>query len=675
MTSPYRLLYGLLERFWTHVLGHGTGRWLLLGGIVGMLCGAAGFVFELAVNLVSALLLGVGVGLPLHLEGPWVPLPAGTDLRWFLIPPVLMIGGALSGWLSGAFAHDAAGGGTGVAVLAFHRHRGRISPRTTLTKMAASAVTLGSGGSAGREGPIALVGAGFGAWFASRAGLSVPDRRTLLVAGIAGGVAAIFHAPLAAALFAAEVLYRGPDLEADVLMPAFISSIVGFVTAGLLVGAWNGLCGHPVVLTSSLFQVPAGLGFGSGDWPQLIGYLAIAVAVAFGARLFIACYKGFGAWSGRVFASSVVRGAVGAGLTGVLCVALLLTVSRWAPEAPKATSALLGPGYGLVQGAIERVTPDLWWAALLALLALGKILATAFTVGSGCSGGIFAPSLVIGGALAGAVGAALHGTIFAPPPAAAVVIGMAAFLAVTHRTPVAALLMVSEVTGTYGLLIPAMWVVGISWLLLGERTAIPQQERSPWKSPAHHGHGFQDLFVQAKVAEALPAGGALDVATLAPGDNLEACRARVADSRQHLFPVVQDDRLVGMVRLDDLRAHLYAHDLDEVVAVTDLMDGPAAALKPDDTLARALRRFAQHGVEELPVVDATGRFLGLLPRQALFDHYQRAVRALAEGSEAPSADLADWRRRTATGSDLGRRTTDSDIRLPGASDRHEIPRP
>ena len=649
MTSVLATLRHLLEGTWARILSHGTGRWLLLGGIVGILCGVAGFIFELAVNLVSLVVLGNGVGMTLHLEGPWVPQPSGVDFRVWLIPPFLMIGGALSGWLSGHFAHDAAGGGTGIAVAAFHRHRGRISPRTTLTKMAASALTLGTGGSAGREGPIALVGAGFGSWFATRVGLSVPDRRTLLVAGTAGGVAAIFHAPLAAAMFAAEVLYRGPDLEADVLIPAFIASIVGFVTAGLLVGAWDGAVGHHALITASLFQIPPGLGFGSGDWPQLIGYLAIAVAVAFGARFFILIYKGFGGWSARAIPSPILRGAFGAGLTGAICVALIEGIGLVAPDFQKVGFAILGPGYGAVQAGIDHINPGLLWALLLGLLAVAKILATAFTVGSGCSGGIFAPSLVMGGCLGGAVGAALTGTAFAPPPAAAVVIGMAAFLAVTHRTPVAALLMVSEIAGTYSLLIPAMWVVGCAWLLIGDRTAIPQQEKSPWKSPAHQGHGFQDLFATATVAEVLDL--PQEVRTLKPSDGLAVCRQQVSDTCQHVFPVVQDDRLVGMVRLDDLRSQLYAHELDALVVVADLMDGPALALRPQDTLARALRRFAQHRTEELPVVDAQGRFLGLLSRVALFDHYQASARALAEGSEEPSADLADWRRRTATASD------------------------
>ena len=116
MTPILATLRHLLEGFWARILSHGTGRWLLLGGIVGILCGVAGFIFELAVNLVSLVVLGNGVGMTLHLEGPWVPQPSGVDFRVWLIPPFLMIGGALSGWLSGHFAHDAAGGGTGIAV-------------------------------------------------------------------------------------------------------------------------------------------------------------------------------------------------------------------------------------------------------------------------------------------------------------------------------------------------------------------------------------------------------------------------------------------------------------------------------------------------------------------------------------------------------------------------------
>jgi chloride channel protein, CIC family len=634
-----------LLALWRQVLGHATGRWLLLGGCVGVLSGAAGFAFNLGVNLLSMLLLGGVIGHQPHLQGAQVPMLTASDERLWLVLPVLAVGGALSGWLAGRFAPDAAGGGINVAVEAFHRRRGIVRRRTTLTKVLASVLTLGAGGSAGREGPIALVGAGFGSWFARRIGLTIRDRRVLLVAGLAGGTAAVFHAPLAAAILAAEVLYRSAELESEALIPSFIAAIVGFTVCGLLEGAWNAAIGHPAPLTSALFAVPPGIGFGSGSWLQLAGYLAVAIGVVLAARIFLAVLPLVQRALERALPGRTLRAGTGALLTGVLAIALILLL-RPLPGGSAAGWSLLGPGYGILDGvfAADQAQP-LSWALVLAVVALGKILATACTVGSGCSGGLFAPSLVIGGSVGAAVGVALHGTVVGPPVAACALIGMAGFLAATHRTPVAALLMVSEIGGTYALLIPAMWVVGTAFLLMGGRTLVPAQVLAPGDSPAHQGEYFRDLFANATVAEAIDARA--PVVHFAPATTIDACRDAVAETRQTVFPVLDGERLVGVVTLDDLRAVLYQRDADALMRVVDLMSGASASLRPDDTLARALRRFNQHRLDDLPVVDGTGRFLALLNREALFEHYQRQAERIADDSRAEGVAVpAAWRRTT-----------------------------
>ena len=282
---------------------------------------------------------------------------------------------------------------------------------------------------------------------------------------------------------------------------------------------------------------------------------------------------------------------------------------------------------------------------VLAVFALGKILATSLIAGSGCSGGLFGPSIVIGGCIGGAVGIALQGTPIGPPISACALIGMAGMLGASHRTPVAALLMVSEISGTYALLIPAMWVVGPTFLMLGDRSLIPHQARSPADSPAHQGQFFKDLFAGSTVNELL--NRTAPVLTLTPGSTLDDCRAALAETRQTVFPVVEQGVLTGIVTIDDLRGFVYQRDTDALVRVADLASGVAAALHPEDSLGRALRRFNQHHLDDLPVTEINGTFIGLLNRESLFEHYQRSAEQLTEDSHSEGyVESTDWRRTT-----------------------------
>lgn len=637
----------LAADLWSRTLAHGTGRWLALAGAVGLLCAVVGFALNLGVNLVTHLTLGLLVGWTPLLHGAHIPIPvAGTFTPWLAVP-IVALGGVAAGWIAARFAADAAGGGTDLAVEAFHRRRGDIPLRTSLTKLATSFATLGCGGSAGREGPITLVGAGFGSWFATRLGLTVRDRRLLLVSGISGGIAAVFHAPLAATLFACEVLYRGRALEAEALIPAAISGVVGFVGASLLDAGWNAMVGSDTVLTGSLFTVPGGLGFTPSGWAQLAGYLLVAIACAIGARLFISLMGAAGTaarGSGLPLWARAGAGGALAAATAIGCLMLLGQVGG-----PESTTgfAVLGPGYGVLQHVLDAGRG--WgWATALLLVAVAKMLATACTVASGGSGGVFAPSLAIGGCLGGAVGIACQGLPIAPPVAACVLTGMAAFLAAGHRTPVAAVLMVCEISGTYGLLIPAMWSTGLATLLSGDRTLIAAQARNEGDSPAHCDRHVRDVFREARVGELVDRD--LPVPTLRPASTLEECRHLVASTDLDAFPVLDDGgRLLGVVALDDLRQFLGQHDADAIVRVADLVAGRALALRPEDPLTRAMRRFADSDLEDLPVVDAGGRLVGMLRRAELFRWYagrmdRHAAELRAEGHESGSAS---WRRTTA----------------------------
>lgn len=659
----------MLALLWTRLLAHSTGRWLALAGLVGVVCGVVGFIFNLAINACMSLAIGLTVGHTPPLHGPAMPFSGGEVLRPWLALPVLALGGALAGWIASRFAVRAAGGGTEHAVEAFHNGRGLVPLRLTLTKLAASTATLGCGGSAGREGPISLVGAGFGAWVAARLGLVVSDRRTLLVAGIAGGMSAVFHAPFAAALFAVEVLYRGPDLESEALVPAAISSVLAFIVAGVLESLWHAAVGVDVGVMASLLQIPSGAGFATGDWLHLIGYLGVAVACAAGTHLFILVITSIRSIGERICPPLWLRAAGGAAATGAIAIALwyALAALSGGPDA-RIGFVVLGPGYGILQRTMESM-PGLPLALALTLVAIAKMLATACTVGSGGSGGVFAPALVIGGCIGGAVAAAMHGLPIAPPLPAGVLVGMAAFLAASHRTPMAGIFMSCEIGGSYALLIPSLWTCGIAFLLLGRRSIIPGQPWSQAQSGAHGRGRAHDPFSEALVSELIA--GEPPARTLGPSSSLADCRTILAATGQTVIPVLAPEgTLLGVVTIDDLRQFLDDHEADDLVRVADLLAGRAVALRPEDSLSRALRRFAEHPLDDLPVVDATGTYLGLLHRESLFRWYHRRMERVsadlrAEGVE-PATD--SWRRSTGIDAS-GRRATTT--MLPGAVPRDQ----
>ncbi len=265
----------------------------------------------------------------------------------------------------------------------------------SLIKTIASTITLTTGGSGGREGPIAQIGSGFGSFLASRLRLSERERRIMMAAGIGAGVGSIFRAPLAGALFAAEVLYRDPDFESEVIIPAGISSVVAYCMFCLVYG-WGSLFDSP----GFKFQNPLELG----------PYIVLAgVLVVFG-YIYVKVFYGMVGFFKNLNIPNHVKPAIGGLCTGIIGFFLPYTLAF---------------GYGMAQNAIFNQVA----ISTLIALAIGKIFTTSFSIGSGGSGGVFGPSVVIGGALGGAVGNLFHLLIptVVTQPGAFVIVGMAGF--------------------------------------------------------------------------------------------------------------------------------------------------------------------------------------------------------------------------------------------------------
>jgi CIC family chloride channel protein len=399
------------------------------------------------------------------------------QLRPWLLIVIPAFGGLLCGLIIYTWAPEAEGHGTDAAIVAYHFHDGEIRPRVPIVKMIASALTLGTGGSGGREGPIAQIGAGFGSFLGRALRLHPAERRLLMAAGMGAGIGAIFRAPLAGTLFAAEVLYSSADIESDILMPTGLGSVTAYCTFSSLFG-WQPLFVIPPQVAELLvFNRPL----------ELAAYLLLAVAMAVLAMLYTRTFYGFMYVFHHLPINARLRPMIGAGLTGAVAVALY-----FAFDGDPRLLSVLSFGYGILQQALLIVPGDegnLRLAVIFLAIAVGKILTTSLTIGSGGSAGVFGPSMVIGGCAGGAVGIMLERVApgLVAHPATYVIVGAAGFFSAAAKTPFSTLVMVSEMTGSYNLLLPALWVCALAFLLSDQQSIYSEQVVDRGASPVHGG--------------------------------------------------------------------------------------------------------------------------------------------------------------------------------------------
>ncbi len=345
----------------------------------------------------------------------------------WLVPVATTLGGLLSGILVYTWAPEAEGHGTDTVVKAFHRAGGFIRARVAPLKLVASAITIGSGGSAGREGPTALIGAGVGSIYATIAHRPDEQRQVLILAGMAAGLSAIFRSPIGAAFFAIEVLYGSMEFETGALLHTMLASIVAYAVNGLFVG-WRPLFYFP--------PAPRNLRALEYAWFGVLGVAGGLIATL----LPVVFYRLRDAFRALPLppALNPAIGGLGVGLIAL--------------KFPQ----ILGGGYGWIQEAIDGRLA----LKLLLILIFLKTIAFALTVSSGGSGGVFAPTLFVGAMLGGFLSSLVH-----LPPAMFVVVGMTATFGAAARVPIASLMMVTEMTGGYSLLPAAAFSVLLSYLV------------------------------------------------------------------------------------------------------------------------------------------------------------------------------------------------------------------
>ena len=559
---------------------------IAVGVISGLFCCAFFYLLEYTQHLLFADLAGLPQPSPAG-EALFSP-PPDVHPRphvFFLLP---LLGGLISGLLVYLFAPEAEGHGTDALIDAFHNKMGIIRTRIPFIKAAASLATLATGGSAGREGPVAQIGGGLGSWMARRLGFSARNRRILMLAGTAGGLGSIFRSPLGGAITAIEVLYRR-DFETEALIPAIISSVTAYTV-------FSTVFGH-----QSIFLVP------EYNWSNPVELLFYAVLALVCVPMGILFIKLFYAMRDRVFSPlplpRFLKPMLG-GL-GVACLGLLL------PQ-------VYGSGWGQIQLSLSGELG----IGLMFAIAIGKMLATSFTIGSGGSGGVFGPSLFIGAMLGGAFGGACHHFFpdIVTAPETFVLVGMCAFFAGVAHAPIGALLMISEMSGSYGLIAPLM-LVSVITLVFNRRWSIyEKQVRDKFDSPAHIGDLTINVLEQMTVKDVYRQ--RTDVVSLQSGTTFPALRRLIAETEVDYFPVYDGERLSGILPLEAIRPVLFEEAADRILIVKDVAM-PLVVATPEESLYEALIKFLQCGYACVPVVreEDPNEILGFLRQEDVMNAY------------------------------------------------------
>jgi CIC family chloride channel protein len=574
-------------------------KWLILGALIGIVAGLGAVAFITALEWASRFFLSFLAGYtPPSALGEGGAAGSAHFVRPWALPLVVGLGGLISGILVFRFAPEAEGHGTDAAITAVHHNPMGIRGRVSLIKILASAATIGSGGSGGREGPTAQISAGFGALLARRLDLTPADARIAVTVGMGSGIGAIFRAPLGGAVLGAEILYRD-DFEVEALIPSIVASIVGFS----IFGAFEGFTPIFGFLRGYRFTHPL----------ELVYYAGIGLAAGLVGILYAGTFYGLFRLTHHLPGNRMLKPAVAGVLVGLL--GLLLPGS-------------LATGYGWVQKAMG---PGLLALSLWVVLALpfAKILATSLSIGSGGSGGIFGPGMVIGGFVGAAAWRLLSPIAPAVPhtPAPFVIVGMIACFGSIAHAPLAVMLMVAEMTGSLELLAPAMVAVGAATLVVGNRTIYKGQLKTRAESPAHRFRFGLPLLASVPVKEVMSAPRLVLPADTATGVGLERLRthglagAPVVDANGSFRGSVETSRLA---------------DQDGDRPVGEFARVGSTAIPVEATLDIAVEALAANKTNWVPVLDTERRVVGIVAASDLIRGQRIALQsALRRVATAP----------------------------------------
>ena len=567
-------------------------KWLALGSVIGVISGLGAVAFYTALSLATHYLL-------FDLGGYHVPTPfaegglhASTHfVRPWAIPLVAGAGALVASVLVFTIAPDAEGHGTDAAISAVHHNPRGIRMRTVVVKIVASALTIGSGGSGGREGPTGQISAGFGSFLARLFDLSPSDARIGVASGIGSGIGSIFGAPLGGAILATEIMYRD-DFEVEALVPSFIASIVGY-------SVWGSVEGF-----GPLFGNAGNYRFDNAT--QLIWFAIIGTLGGLVGLLYAKGFYGIAALFERLPGPRWIRPAIGGAAVG--SIGLIL------PE-------VLGTGYGWIQqGLGPRLLTIPLWAVLL--IPFARIVATGLSIGSGGAGGIFGPGMVIGGFVGASVWRLLEP--IAPSvghdPAPFVIVGMMSCFGSISRAPLAVMLMVAEMTNSFALIVPAMVAVGLATLIVrrGDDTIYRSQLRSRADSPAHQLATGLPLLAAIETSRAMSSPRCVVRDDESVNDAIVALR----EAGVTAAPLVDvDSRFIGVVELTELVSRV--RDADD--NISRLMNSSWTPVQTTRHLDVVLEILTSWSISWLPVIDGDRRVVGIVSISDIANCYRTVL--------------------------------------------------
>ena len=556
-----------------------TRIWFSL--FIGLVCGFVGVLFKSTVNSLGRFTYLAAIGD----KSAYYSLP-----RWSLLiflPAVTFV----SAWIVSRFAPDAAGTGSSTYINAFHFKNAVIKLRTTIVKFFASSSILGCGTSGGFEGPIVLLGSGTGSWLSKKFNFAKKDSHIYMVTGAAAGIASVFQAPLGGALTSIEMLYR-EDYETRALVPALLASVTGFFVA---------TCMH-----SSSFVIQT-LTYNFNGIQEIPSYIILTFFCS-GAGWGLV--KVFDLFKETAEKSSIPNflfpffGSIGVALLGLVF-----------PH-------VLGPRFSILLDVINERPGVMIVFAIFA----AKFAATCFAIGTGGSGGVFGPSLLIGGLLG--IGTsqlltALNFPLPVPAPEAMMLVGMAGFFAAVSKAPFGSVIMVCEIAGTFKLLPPLIIVCLTTIVLTKSFTIYKTQVENRFKSPAHSNKLEERFLSGMLVYDFMENKIPVEVSSESTiGDLVEDLKGN-----ESIFPLVIKDkknRIKGLVKLEKLIDYKYVREYPETTSIMKVAD-PTAYVCPGDDLYEASMKMLEYSYDRIPVVSPTdpSRIIGRINRQDIFRLYAK----------------------------------------------------
>lgn len=553
-------------------------KWSIAAGLTGVLAGLGAILFNFTLNLSISGFNKLIAFLP--------------DPRLIALVPAL--GGLLVGIIRYLTVPEAfhSSCATDNMIDIIHQQNGQAKVRTPFATIATAALTIGSGGSAGREGPAALIGAGFGS-IASRIteklrlnklfGFQFKDSdiRTLAICGASAGLGAVFRAPIGAALFSASVLYVH-GMEIETILPALVSS----VTAYLIFSVFYGF--------ESLFQAPFMWSFNFFDLLLVvfIGLVASLIGLIY-IKVFYGVFRGFR----KLPIPDYLKPAIGGLIMGVL---VLLAPRVW------------GMGYETIQDAINYNLAT----SILLILVIAKIMATSMSIGSGGSGGDMVPSLFIGAAVGGLMGrlaiaifpdTALHPTLYA-------IAGMGALYASVGKVPLATAIILCESTRNFTMILPLIIANTTGFLASSGHTIYESQHADATQEK-------REILRKVEVGKIMER----DFTTVSPEISVKEFLEKLRETRYHGYPVLKNGKLVGVVCWHDTR-HIPLDKRDEV-KVSEIMTRDVICLSPKSQAREALNLIDRHQIGRIIIVEEANRnkVVGIVTREKIIETYLKMI--------------------------------------------------